>query len=749
MKTAQDRLLAKFLTGRLRFTGSRLVGFISIAMVLCLYLAGVLAPFEAILTDLRFRLLRSDASRSIVLVGIDARSLGELDRWPWPRTHHAALLDRLAAVGVRRVALDIDFSARSTDEADAALAEAIARFPGEVVLPTFAQFDRGRTRGGIVIENEPLPALRRHARLAFANVRQESGEAVVRAFIPGPRAPSFPAVLSGRVDDDGFEIDFGIRPETIPFVSYVDVLAGRIDPEFFAGKVVIVGAVAVELGDMLPVPVHGSLPGPLVIALGYESLIQERAISQLSPLITAAAMALMVLALARWCRRWSWQRSVAATFGAAAAVVGVTIALQGGFALALDSAPFFVALLLLLLHAVIAQVERQALRIFRQSRAVLDRNNIIRAVVEGSFDAILVTDRHGFVAMANRTAEELLGTKATAMIGKSFDVFVHDGAATIEAAVAAGQPVETQILRPDGSTHPVDLVARRTMLPVSNHPLERRTEPRAVTIYTLRDIEQRKRAEEAQRVAHEHVVASDKAKSEFLAAMSHELRTPLNAIIGFSEVLKEQMFGALGNARYIGYAKDIHQSGTHLLEIVNDILDNARVEAGRVKLSETDIALETVVNASVRLVSERANDANLRLEKEVTANLPLLVADERLVKQILVNLLSNAVKFTPAGGSVRISAEEHGDGSLAIAVSDTGIGIPADQVAEVVKPFYQVDRSLARRYEGTGLGLPLVKAFMELHGGQLVIDSAPGAGTTATCLFPAERVRRHRIATAA
>lgn len=232
---------------------------------------------------------------------------------------------------------------------------------------------------------------------------------------------------------------------------------------------------------------------------------------------------------------------------------------------------------------------------------------------------------------------------------------------------------------------------------------------------------------------------ANRVKTDFLANMSHELRTPLNAIMGFSELLKTQLLGPLGHQSYVEYAADIHHSAAHLLEIINDILDIAKVEAGKVDLDEKSVNVATIIVASLRLIGERAAEAGVRIRTEVDPDLPRLLADERLLKQILINLLSNAVKFTPSGGSVTVAARREGDGRIAVEVADTGIGIAAEDLPRVMEPFGQADSALNRKYDGTGLGLPLVRSFVELHGGIFVLRSEPRAGTTATAFFPAER----------
>lgn len=256
---------------------------------------------------------------------------------------------------------------------------------------------------------------------------------------------------------------------------------------------------------------------------------------------------------------------------------------------------------------------------------------------------------------------------------------------------------------------------------------------------TIQDITERKQIENALRRAQMDAEMANRAKSQFLANVSHELRTPLNAIIGFSEVMKGELMGPLGAPIYQEYSNDIHESGRHLLAIINDILDLSRVEAGQTTLSEAELAIDGLIESCLILVRGKSNANGLTLTSQVPGSLPRVLGDERLLKQALLNLLSNAVKFTPRGGTVRVMAELAADG-VNITVVDSGIGMSAAEIDQVAKPFVQLENWLVRKYEGTGLGLSIVKAFCELHDGELRISSEVGRGTTTTIHLPAERI---------
>jgi len=288
--------------------------------------------------------------------------------------------------------------------------------------------------------------------------------------------------------------------------------------------------------------------------------------------------------------------------------------------------------------------------------------------------------------------------------------------------VRAGEPHCFERQRPDGRALEIRGVPR----------------PGGGFITTFTDVTGHKQAERALREAKEAAELANRAKSEFLANMSHELRTPLNAIIGFGEIMEGELLGPMP-VRYREYAADIRTSGQHLLGVIKDILDLSKIEAGKMTIEEEPVDLPAAVGDTLRLVAERAAEGGVMLVAELPEGLPKLWADRVRTRQMLVNLVTNAIKFTESGGTVTVGAALDDEG-LALRVADTGIGMTAEEIATARSAFGQADTSLSRRTEGTGLGLPLVQCLVELHGGNLDIESTPGEGTAATLRFPAERV---------
>ncbi|MBF0373350.1 MAG: response regulator [Alphaproteobacteria bacterium] len=381
------------------------------------------------------------------------------------------------------------------------------------------------------------------------------------------------------------------------------------------------------------------------------------------------------------------------------------------------------------------ELESKALRI--EERAASLRK--LSRAVEQNPNMIFITDLDGRIEYVNRKFVELTGFTADEAIGRNPRLI-----GSSETPPSVYESMWRTIL--DGRDWVGELKDRRKdgrifWASASINPV--RDEAGKVTHFVAmhEDITARKLAEEEIRNAKDQAEIANRAKTELLANMSHELRTPLNAIIGYSEAMLEGIFGGFANQRQQEYVGDIRGSGMHLLSLINDILDVSAIEAGKVELGEEEVDLADVVDATLRLVGSRATKGNVTLTARLPPGLPRLWGDARRLKQILLNLLSNAVKFTPEGGAVTLSATTAPEGGIVIRVSDTGIGMEPRELEKALSRFGQVDSGLNRRHEGTGLGLPLTKGLIELHGGTMTIDSAKWAGTTVIVTFPPERSR--------
>jgi signal transduction histidine kinase len=708
-----------------------------IALVLAAaYLAGLAAPLDRFLLELRLSALDRPASRSLVVVEIDARSLRALDRWPWPRRVHAEVIDRLREAGATLIALDVDFSARSDPADDAALAAAIARAGDRLVLPNFVQGASARDHASVIESAPHRVLLGPHTQTGGVNVVADN-DGRIRRYVVGLDGddgyrPSFAVVMAGGgvYSGQSFLIDYSIREDTIPVLSVADVLDGSFDPALVAGRKVIVGATAAELGDAQAVPVYGTLPGVFVQALAYETLLQGRAILRVHPAVTVLGLAAMLPILSAATRgpRARWQRALAAAGAIGLAVVAASVALQEAAALSLDIAIWLVALAAWSSAGLVRALQIQAGRLLRNHAQALRRRRLMRAVVETSFDGILVVDAHERVSHANPTAARILRRDAPALAGIAAAQLLPIGALDQVRAARAGLAA-VQEHRLGAGEEAVDIeLAARALDEIGDGTA-------GAVVLTFRDVTERNRADRALRAALGEAQTASRLKSEFLAAISHELRTPLNAILGFSEIIRDRHMGPVAD-RYAAYAGEIHASGQRLSSLVESMLDFAAAASGRLALKLEPVAVDAVLRAAVARHAAGAAARRHRLvvvEDEAPA--PIVLADEQRLVEVASHLLSNAIKFMPAGGRIELrllrAAAEGG-----FEIRDAGIGMSEAEIRTALEPLTQVDGRLERLEEGAGMGLPLARKLVELHGGTLEISSAPGAGTGVRVRLP-------------
>tara|TARA_R110002110_G_scaffold80252_2_gene209153 strand:- start:2852 stop:4726 length:1875 start_codon:yes stop_codon:yes gene_type:complete len=379
---------------------------------------------------------------------------------------------------------------------------------------------------------------------------------------------------------------------------------------------------------------------------------------------------------------------------------------------------------------------------------VVDRTNVkeretaeqhLREVLDAATDIIAIFSADGRLAYLNS------GARAGLKLGEDVDVVRHRITDFLPTSVRHMLLHDAMHQARLNGTWAGELVFRTTegnTLPCSVVLVSHRNTGGQVDRFSViaRDISRQREAEYELRVMRDRAEEANRAKSRFLATMSHELRTPLNAIIGFSELMSEEIFGPIGAPRYREYLKDIRNSATHLLGLIGDVLDVSRIEAGKIDLEPEHLDVRRVSAEMIDMVQARAQQKGLQLNLEIPEGLPPVYADNRTFRQCLLNLLSNAIKFTPAGGVISIGAEADSPQGYLVRVTDTGRGIPADQLAKVLEPFSQVEEDIERRqHEGSGLGLSIVRSLMELHGGDVSIQSSNGKGTTVTLRFPVRK----------
>lgn len=369
-----------------------------------------------------------------------------------------------------------------------------------------------------------------------------------------------------------------------------------------------------------------------------------------------------------------------------------------------------------------------------------DAISLLTSVFDVSEVGIVVTDQNNRIIRVNDSFVRIYGWERDYLIGREFIDLVAEEEREharrnheefLQGVIRSSG--EMKILRNDGDI--ANALYTTAALELS--------QGRRFQVTTIMDITMRKQMENSLRIAKEQADSANRAKSTFLANMSHELRTPMNAIIGFSEMMLKETFGALGSEKYKEYLGDIHLSAGHLLEIINEVLDMSKIEAGRVDLDEELFDLAELVKSVNRMMVSRAFSSGLEIKEDLCDDTIAMYADPRLVRQILINLIGNSVKYSQSNGLITVSVHYTGDKSLCVIVEDNGIGIPENRIEEALEPFGQINVHVGKHQsvQGTGLGLPLAKAMVELHGGTLELFSDVGKGTKVVVTFPKERTR--------
>jgi signal transduction histidine kinase/CHASE2 domain-containing sensor protein len=701
--------------------------------------AGLFGAFQNAINDVLFRVATRPPSGNLVLVQIDPRSLAAVQTWPWPRSRHAEAITRLRAAGAELIALDIDFSSPSRPEEDAALSAAIAAAEGHVILPSFIQHNE-RGVSSELIETNPLATFRDHALVGNANVFAPAGRARRGNFglflDNGHYRPTFAALLgqNGPSTITSFDIDFGIDSSAIHRISMIDVLNGTFDPKLVRGKRVLVGATAIELGDYVPVPMRGVIPGVELQALMAESIYQGRALMPIGPLgaliIVAGVLALLRPTRSGWTFRSFGLPFVVLVTGLLAVPAATLLAVP----LIVETAPALFAVGACFLSVGFRELSSRARAVLRERSTGNFRRVLVNLIVDESSDGVVVADHAGRIELCNERAATLLNATRKTLMSRQVGRFLP----TFESVPYAGADTQRQTeltVDCDGGDVMLDVSVRRMTVPASTQ----NGAPIRVDVYTLRDVTTRRRTEEAERRAQEERFMAERAKSNFIANMSHELRTPLNAIIGFSEMMAGQIMGPLGSAQYVEFADVVAKSGHHLLSLVNNILEISRLEQDAQTLAIDDIAFDECANAAAEFARTSRDYKSQTISVHVAEGARRVRADKRVIKHSLANLLSNAVKFTGPQGKVGIRAWAEGE-AFCFEVSDDGAGIDPALMPHLTDLFRHAAQSFSRKHEGMGAGLYLVKRYIDLLGGSLSFESEVGKGTRVKVTLPGAAV---------
>ncbi len=736
------------------------VRVILFSLLCVITLLGALEPLNLSLMDMRFRVLERPSSDTLVVVEIDPHSLKQEERWPWPRDRYAAVITNLQNAGASLIAFDVDFSSLSDEAGDAAFVEALTRRPGEVILPVFSQWSSRNTDDGPIVTTPPHPSFLKEAVIASVNLTTEKNGLVRqgwRGFNDNDTfRASIAAVLAGTpgARQETFYIDYSIAPSNIDRLSFADVLNGNFPKEAVQGKKILIGATALELGDEFTAPHWGVIPGVIFHALGYESLVQHRALKR--PLVYFPLFfALMIIfSFCQSDRRKPW-RHVAITHALLfAGLLGAPVALQTVAPISFDVGAMLVAQVFCIAYVVSVTLHRHAQQIISHRAATARYQALTSLVVRDNADGVIVADAQGVIELCNDRAKELFGAESIMIPGARISNFAKDfplyPSAKNSSLSRSATPAQDHPIHNEYIVRGVDDLTLEIVASCSSHNTH--TDEGAddegqgrLFVYTLRDISVRKRMEAAEKAAKETAINANKFKSELISNMSHELRTPLNGVIGFADILQKESFGPLGMPEYKEYSKNIYASGQRLLGLVNNMLNIAKLDAGSFEISKSMAPLSEIVEDCLNNFERLTGQDTTSVFIDIQKSLPELDIDFSVVNEMLTHLLSNAAKYASDDAHISIRAMQC-NADLIIEVEDNGCGVDPTLLPRLTEAFYQADGTLARQHEGAGLGLYLTSRLMALHNGTLELESEEGARFLARLRFVDMVGEKHRSA---
>jgi len=723
----------------------RLTSHIAIVVVLSFFsFLGLAQGLHKFISDYRFSLISNEASGNVVLVAIDAKSLKEIPQWPWPRSLHAKLIEKLEKAAVSDIAFDIDFSAVTNSKEDEALQLALKQAKGSILLPAFKQVQTSN-KNKTMMNTTPLPQFKEHAWLVSVNIQAgRNGSIETMAYgheIQDEFVPSMAAMLAGQYKPQAksFFIDYSIQASTVPVFSYVDIINEKVNTNLLKNKKIIIGATATELGDNLYVPHQGLISGPMLQILATETLLQNRQLYETTPLITLFGIICLSLLILYISTKIKLAERVYLFIFASILIEVVALVLQAYFNTIMKTSLWHVTLVAYFTAILLQEIDLRKLMTNVMKVKLANTQQMFEQVFNDSFTGTIIANEKGLIQAASQSSMVILNLDPTiSLIGKHFkDVLPSEMIGSTDQLLA--QANKNHSAHFSGKAYLADAPEQMTTLEyiitLSNivHTQKDDTNEKHIISFSFQDITAREQTETAQKEAMEAANLSNKAKTDFLANMSHELRTPLNSIIGFSDVIKNT-----GNADedVKEFAGEIKNSGAQLLKVVNDILKISQIEAQAISLTKAPCSPNELIQGAVEMAKPISTQMKANIIIEDNDDQSDMLIDYTLCKESLYEILSNAVKFSPTNANVIVDWKIRSTGDLSISITDTGTGISQEEIEKVFAPFYQVDSSKNRQFEGIGIGLTKAKAYMNLHDGKIHVESTINEGTTVHLNFP-------------
>lgn len=717
--------------------------------------SGLNAPIQKFLTDLHFNYLSQEATGEVVLVAIDQKSIHEISQWPWQRSLHTTLIYNLKQAGAKEIAFDLDFSAATNPLDDGAFKDALSQANNSIILSSSEE--QNKSSGYIsVIHRKPLKQFYEHSRQSTSDVtflKNRSVETMSYGHVKNDHfIPSLAAILSENYKPKAkdFNIDFSIKASTVPTFSYTDIIHNRINANLLKNKKIIVGLTVASLREHISIPSQGFIAAPMLQVLATETLIQNHQLKKSHPTTAIFAIILIACMVILLVGKASLIDTFYLFIITSFLIESLAIFSQKFTNVIIETSLWHITLIAYFLMAIIHKLDLTSMLTSLMKANLANDKKMFEQVFIDSFTGTILADQNGVIKAANKTSRTLLQLdNDSTLIG----IHYHNIIPT-EVVIAADQLLsqagknqssshyacQSKITAANGDQLTLEFILTLSKLASID---QYQKDQQYIISFSFKDVTARHKAELSQKKAIDAANQANTAKNEFLSTISHELRTPLNAIIGFSDIIKNSDQSKESCANNIDFAGVIKDSGQQLLKIINDIITLSKIESNSLIINTQQCDPIEMIELAIENVSQTFKEDHLNLVLEHKDNLPDLNVDQAICQEIITELLSNAIKFSPQESEINVNIMKTKSGELRITIQDMGTGISRQEIDNIFNPFYQIESSIDRHSEGTGLGLTKANAYIKLHGGTLKVDSTLGHGTTMYLTFPHNRIIEH------